>query len=74
MPVAGGNDVRIRGTCRPSVVVDGVRVQGYRSIDDLAQPFEIEGVEVYRSADQAPVEFTGLQAGCALVLIWTRID
>ena len=74
MPMAGGNDVRVRGTCRPSLFVDGVRVHGYRSIDDLAQPYEVEGIEVYRSADQAPVEFTGIQAGCAVVLLWTRID
>jgi hypothetical protein len=70
----GGNSVLIRGTCRPSVYVDGVQVIGYRSIDDLAQPLELEGVEVYRSAYQAPVEFTGLRAGCAVILIWTRIE
>lgn len=73
-PMMGGNDVRIRGTCRPSVYVDGTRVQGYRSIDDLAQPLELEGIEVYRSADQAPAEFTGVNAGCAAILIWTRIE
>jgi hypothetical protein len=73
-PIMGGNSVTIRGNCRPTVYVDGVRINGYRSIDDLAQPLELEGVEVYRSADQAPVEFTGLRAGCAVILIWTRIE
>lgn len=73
-PMMGGNSVVIRGTCRPSVYVDGVRINGYRSIDDLAQPMEVEGLEVYRSAHEAPVEFTGLRAGCAVILIWTRIE
>jgi hypothetical protein len=73
-PMMGGNSVTIRGNCRPTVYVDGVRINGYRSIDDLAQPLELEGVEVYRSADQAPPEFTGLRAGCAVILIWTRIE
>lgn len=74
LPMAGGNSVTIRGTCRPTVYVDGVRVEGYRSIDDLAQPLEVEGLEVYRSPDQAPPQYTGMRAGCAVVLVWTRIE
>lgn len=70
----GGNSVTIRGTCRPTVYVNGIRANHYRSIDDLAQPMELEGVEVYRSASQAPPQFTGLMAGCAVVLLWTRIE
>lgn len=73
-PMMGGQSVVIRGTCRPTVYVDGVRVNNYRSIDDLAQPMQIEGIEVYRSSAQAPAEYTGLRAGCATVLIWTRIE
>jgi outer membrane receptor protein involved in Fe transport len=73
-PVLGGNSVTIRGSCRPSVYVDGVRVGGYRTIDDLVQPLELEGVEVYRSASSAPVEYTGMGAGCAAILLWTRIE
>lgn len=73
-PVAGGNEVTVRGTCRPTVYVDGVRVDGYRTIDDLAQPLELEGLEVYKSAIGAPAEYSGLRAGCAIVLIWTRIE
>jgi TonB-dependent starch-binding outer membrane protein SusC len=73
-PMMGGNSVTIRGNCRPTVFVDGIQVNGYRSIDDLVQPLELEGVEVYRSAYQAPVEFTGLRAGCAIILLWTRIQ
>lgn len=70
----GGNSVVVRGTCRPTVFVDGVRIDEYRSIDDLAQPLELEGVEVYRHAADAPAEYAGVRAGCAVVLIWTRIE
>ena len=73
-PIPGGNTVTIRGSCRPTVYVDGVRVEGYRTIDDLAQPLELEGLEVYRSPDQAPAQYTGMRAGCAVVLLWTRIE
>lgn len=73
-PVLGGQAVTIRGSCRPTVYVDGVRVDGYRSIDDLVQPLDLEGLEVYRAAHEAPVEYTGFRAGCAVVLIWTRIE
>jgi hypothetical protein len=73
-PMMGGNSVTIRGNCRPTVYVDGVRADWYRTIDDLVQPLEVEGLEVYRSPDQAPPQYTGLRAGCAVVLIWTRIE
>jgi hypothetical protein len=73
-PVAGGNEVTVRGDCRPTVYVDGVRVDGYRTIDDLAQPLELEGLEVYKSAVGAPAQYSGLRAGCAIILVWTRIE
>lgn len=73
-PMMGGSGVTVRGGCRPTVFVDGIRVNGYRSIDDLVQPMDLEGVEVYRAAHQAPVEYGGLRAGCAVVLLWTRIE
>lgn len=73
-PMMGGNAVTIRGNCRPNVYVDGVRINGYRSIDDLVQPMDVEGLEVYRSSHQAPAEYTGMRAGCAAILIWTRIE
>lgn len=72
--VAGGNDVTLRGGCRPTLFVDGTRVNGYRTIDDIVQPLDIEGVEVYRAAYEAPPQYTGISGGCAVVLIWTRIE
>lgn len=73
-PVMGGNVVTVRGSCRPSLYIDGTQVNDYRSIDDVAQPMDVEGIEVYRSTHEAPPQFTGRRAGCAVILIWTRIE
>jgi hypothetical protein len=72
VPMAlGGAATLIRG-CRPLIVVDGVRVQNVTSIDHLVQPLELEGLEVYRSPSQVPVEYGGLRSNCGAILIWTR--
>jgi hypothetical protein len=44
-----------------------------QSIDDLISPGTIAGIEVYASANQAPVEFRNqaMTPSCALVVIWT---
>lgn len=73
-PVMGGNVVSVRGNCRPSLYIDGTQVNDYRSIDDVAQPMDVEGIEVYRSTHEAPPQFTERGAGCAVILIWTRIE
>lgn len=73
-PVMGGNLVSVRGSCRPSLYIDGTQVNDYRSIDDVAQPMDVEGIEVYRSTHEAPPQFIGRSAGCAVILIWTRIE
>jgi hypothetical protein len=72
--LGGGSAVLMRGGCRPRVVVDGVRVRDVRSIDDLVQPLELEGLEVYRSSSQVPVQYGGLgvPGECGAVIIWTR--
>lgn len=70
--LGGGSAVLMRGGCSPLVVIDGVRLRDVRSIDFLVQPLELEGLEVYRSAAQVPVEYGGLQTGCGAIMIWTR--
>jgi hypothetical protein len=74
LPIGGGSAVLMRGGCRPLVVIDGVRLRNVRSIDDLVQPLELEGLEVYRSSSQVPVQYGGLgvRGECGAVLIWTR--
>lgn len=50
-----------------NVVIDGVDGQ---SVDDV-QPIQIAGIELYKNAAAAPVEYAG-RADCGLIVIWLR--
>ena len=66
--------------CVPAIFLDGVRIlidDGF-DINGLISPEEIEGIEVYRSALTAPVEFrlpalsaTDLSV-CGIIAVWSR--
>jgi len=67
------------GDCLPQIVVDGVTMRwGGRTVgmiqplEDLVNVAHIQGIEVYRGGSGAPREFIGPNAGCGLILIWTR--
>lgn len=72
--MGGGNVVLLRGTCVPRVYVDGIHVghDGHAVIDNLVSPADLEGIEVYRSVSEVPVEYSGMYAGCGAILLWTR--
>jgi hypothetical protein len=44
------------------------------SIDDIAPPSDLAGVEVYRSAVQVPVQFggTSVETLCGVIVFWTK--
>jgi hypothetical protein len=42
------------------------------AIDDLVNPADVLAMEVYRSAAEVPSEFHGPNAGCGVVVLWTR--
>jgi outer membrane cobalamin receptor len=65
-----GYTLLLRGLCRPDVWLDGVKLTGVTSIDQLLSPLDVEAVEVYHGFD-LPVEF-GVNP-CGGVLIWTRM-
>lgn len=65
-----GYTLLLRGQCLPGVWLDGVRLIGVTSIDQLLAPLDVEAVEVYHGFD-LPVEF-GVNS-CGGVLIWTRM-
>jgi hypothetical protein len=69
-----GNTIRLRGNCSPTIYIDGVRapLMGM-SLDDLVDPMDIEGMEIYKSVAEAPVQYQGLLGGCSAILVWTRI-
>ena len=58
-------------TCRPTYFLDGMRVElselGFVSAQD------IEGIEIYRTIAQIPVQYQD-RGGCGAVLVWTPVD
>jgi hypothetical protein len=67
----GRTVVLMRGWCVPQIVLDGMRIRT-SSIDDLVSPMDLEGIEIYRSAAEAPAELAGPNANCGVIALWTR--
>jgi hypothetical protein len=68
--------------CLPTVWVDGqplyqggpvdlVNLDNSAYLDQLVDPEEVEGVEVYNSPTGTPVQYN-LNAGCGVLVFWTR--
>jgi hypothetical protein len=72
----GGERIYMRGTrgyCTPTVYVDGFRVDlSDISVDVIAPKVDLEAIEVYRSATEAPLRFGGGMEGCGVVVLWTK--
>jgi hypothetical protein len=67
------------GTCVTTVWIDGIKVisgGGTGDVDlninGVVMVSNIEAVEVYHASGRIPGEFSGSDAGCGVVLIWTR--
>jgi hypothetical protein len=68
--------------CPPQIYLDGTLVhagtpgsrQSGTGINDLISPERIEAIEVYGSTAQLPVEYSGSNAACGVVLIWSRAE
>lgn len=62
--------------CFAKIVVDGQRVTSSATgtpIDiDHLKPGEVIGMEFYRGASEVPTEFSGPDAACGVVVIWTK--
>jgi hypothetical protein len=74
----GGYAIRGRGGCEPQVYLDGMDVSMFGTavtVDDLVQPEDLEGVEVYGSSS-IPVEYIRNHPGdeCGAVMLWTRFE
>jgi hypothetical protein len=71
-----GNLLRIRGgfgLCEPALYIDGHRVRQSpeSTLDDVLNPQDIEGVEIYSTGSTAPIQFYDPSA-CGVILFWTR--
>jgi len=62
----------LRGFCLPDVYLDGIPMPGADEIDQFIQPFDIEAIEVYRSASEVPARYTTASANCGVILLWSR--
>ena len=70
-PLASGG-----GACPAQVFVDGVLVTrrgfGPVSVDELATPATLEGIEIYKGLSSVPAELAAPDARCGVVALWTR--
>jgi hypothetical protein len=66
----GRNIVRLRG-CAPTIWLDGMPLRG-AEIDEVVLPFDVAGIEVYRSQAGMPVQFTNMSS-CGAIVVWTRL-
>lgn len=70
----GGQVIHMRGGCVPAVYIDGSQINRFsrgESLDSYVDVFSIEGIEVYKGAQQPGGHFFD-RSGCGLVLVWTR--
>ena len=74
------NEVYFTGTnCLPMIILDGITVRwGGKSVgtiqplEDLVPVAHIDAIEAYRGGSGVPSEYTGPNASCGVLLIWTR--
>jgi hypothetical protein len=67
------SDVRSVNGCRPNVFLDGLRFPlRTESIDQIVNPTELEGIEVYPHSADAPAEFQTATNPCGAIVLWTR--
>ena len=73
----GATSMFVRGTCFPTIVLDGVvvRVGGVSpsdTLDNVLNPFNVEAVEVYPSPAGVPVQYAGYMSPCGAIIAWSR--
>ncbi len=78
----GGGFQRGIMPCLPTIWLDGllVREGGFRKgdepgllfLNDLINPEDIGGIEVYAGPAQTPIQFRGTGSMCGVVVVWSR--
>ncbi|HEX8455318.1 MAG TPA: TonB-dependent receptor [Longimicrobium sp.] len=59
--------------CLPQVYLDGNRVAYDRSgLAGMALPEHLEAVEVFSGSSQIPLQYSGSDSACGVILLWTR--
>jgi hypothetical protein len=61
------------GICPIQYIVDGnPYAAGQEDIDNVVSPDRIEGIEIYKSQTDTPMEFQQGSGQCGTIVIWTR--
>jgi hypothetical protein len=60
------------GACPMQVYLDQVPLPSPFNLDLLPPPKQIAGIEVYAGASTIPPQFSGMNRGCGVVMVWTR--
>jgi hypothetical protein len=55
--------------CPPKWYVDGVMVMQFTENTPIR---DVYGIEIYRGPSEMPAEFTGSDAGCGVIAVWTK--
>ncbi len=55
--------------CQPTWWIDGVEVHSFHENTPIR---DIYGIEIYRGAGEIPGEFTGSNAACGVIVMWTK--
>jgi hypothetical protein len=58
--------------CPMSVFVDNISMPTPFNLDLLPSPRNLAGIEVYNGAATTPPQFSGMNRGCGVILIWTK--
>jgi hypothetical protein len=60
------------GACPMQVYLDQVPLPSPFNLDLLPPPREISGIEVYAGSATIPPQFSGMNRGCGVILVWTK--
>ena len=55
--------------CLPTWWIDGVEVSSFHENTPIR---DVYGIEIYRGAGEIPGEFSGSNAGCGVIVMWTK--
>jgi hypothetical protein len=55
--------------CQPTWWIDGMQVHSFQENTPIR---DIYGIEIYRGPGEVPAEFTGSDAACGVIVMWTK--
>ena len=61
------------GACPMTILLDQVPMPTPFNLDLLPPPKDIAGIEVYGGSSTTPMQYSGINRGCGVILVWTKI-